>query len=429
MERRAQGLGGELRIETKVRNGWLEPVLASDHSVTVSDIVYTCHEQTIDRALAKFDLPDLTRDSLDGILTYCAEQRCAEVDATCPGCQRRCQAQGFATFEDFIADHKEIVIGDGTVRLCGSGTERAQAANLARLEKSWSGETYWYWARRILRKLRHGVRRGDVAGEAFDSDGATPVVILKDPQLADNIGMVARAMGNFGLDCLRLVAPRDGWPNDKARIAASGANYIIDHTQSFETLEGAISDLNWLAATTARQRDLRKPVMTPQQAVQEMRARIQRGERCGILFGRESSGLENIDVANADAVIMIPVNARFASVNLAQAALILGYEWLRDHQAATLGRVTKKERALESGLNMGHDRPASKAAVLQFFEHLEAELERLGFFNPPEKRPKIVTSLRSMFTRMAATDHEVRTLRGIVATLAAGKGKARKPAP
>ncbi len=418
--------GYKVKIELREHDGWLEPVLSGDPSVTIADLVYTCHEQTIDRALAKFDVPGLDRESLDSILTYCAEQQCTQDDATCGGCNRRSQHLGHQTLEDFIAAHKEIVIGDGTIKLRGSGTETLTIASLDRLEKVWSGETYWYWARRILRKLRHGVRCAGVAGKAFAGEGAAPVILLKDPQLADNIGMVARAMGNFGLDGLRLVAPRDGWPNDKARIAASGANYIIDHAQSYDTLEPAIADLNWVAATTARQRDLRKPVMTPAQAIVEMRRRIAAGERCGVLFGRESSGLENSDVAHADAVIMIPVNARFASLNLAQATLILGYEWLKDQQAATLGRVTEKERALETGLYMGHDRAATKEQMVQFFEHIEAELDRAGFFTPPEKRPKIVTSLRTMFTRLAATDHEVRTLRGIVATLARGKGKGRK---
>ena len=415
-----------VKIKTTERDGWLVPVLDGEPSVAISDLVYTCHEQTIDRALAKFNIPGLTRATLDGVLTYCAEQQCQQADATCPGCHRRCQVQGLTTFEDFIAAHKEIVIGNAGVRLTGTGSKTAHVTSLRQLERTWAGETYWYWARRILRKLRHGVRRAEVSGQAFAEEGASPVVILKEPQLADNVGMVARAMGNFGLDSLRLVNPRDGWPNDKARIAASGANYIIDHAKSFDSLDTAMADLNWVAATTARQRDLRKPVMTPLEAVKEMRRRIATGERCGVLFGRESSGLENADVANVDAVIMIPVNAAFASLNLAQATLIFGYEWLRGHEAATLGRVTKNEQALESGLRLGHDRPASKAELLQFFEHLEAELERLGFFQSPEKRPKIERRLRTMFTRMAATDQEVRILRGIVATLAAGKGKARK---
>lgn len=415
-----------MKIEIRERDGWLEPVLEHDQTVTIANLVYACHEQTIDRALAKLSVPELDRESLDPILTYCAEQRCAAQGATCSGCNRRAQMVGHQTLEDFVAAHKEIVVGEGPVRLQGNGADTLKVASLARLEKEWCGETYWYWARRILRKLRHGVRRGNRKGEAFADDGDSPVILLKDPQLADNIGMVARAMGNFGLDALRLVAPRDGWPNDKARIAASGANYIIDHAKSYDTLEPAIADLNWVAATTARQRDLRKIVMTPTQAIAEIRRRIANGERCGILFGGESSGLENIDVAHSDAVIMIPVNARFASLNLAQATLILGYEWLKDQQTATLGRATAKESALETGLYMGHDQPATKQQLVAFFEHIEAELEDAGFFTPPEKRPKIVTSLRTMFTRLSATDHEVRTLRGIVATLAHGKGKGRR---
>jgi tRNA/rRNA methyltransferase len=234
-------------------------------------------------------------------------------------------------------------------------------------------------------------------------------------------------MANFGLDALRLIAPRDGWPNEKARIAASGANYVIDDAAAFPTLSEAVGDLNWLAATTARQRDLRKPVMTPIEAVAEMRVRIARGERCGVLFGRERNGLETSEVANADALVMIPVNVRFASLNLAQAVLILGYEWMRASEAQSLGRVTTYEQPIATGLNLGADRPTTKEELLGFFEHLEAELDRLGYFNPSHKRDTVARNLRTMFSRMGATEQEVRTLRGIVATLAKGKGRARKP--
>ncbi len=167
--------------------------------------------------------------------------------------------------------------------------------------------------------------------------------------------------------------------------------------------------------------------LTPEQAAAEMRARIARGERCGLLFGRERSGLETAEVANADALVMIPVNNRFASLNLAQSVLILGYEWMKSSPAASLGRVTTYERPLRPGLHLGEDRPATKDELVGFFEHLESELERLGFFNPSHKRPTVVQNLRSMFTRMGATEQEVRTLRGIVATLAKGKGHGRKP--
>lgn len=406
--------------------GWRVPCVA-DSATALAEVVYTCHERTIDAGLERLAIPALDRTTLESVLTYCAEERCIADDASCPGCRRRTQAQGIESLDQFVARHHEIVLGDGAARLTGQGEGTLHVASLEALSQSWSGEKYWYWARRVLRKLRHGIRRAHIQGAAFAEMGETPAVLLMEPQLADNIGMVARAMANFGLDELRLVAPRDGWPNEKARIAASGANFVIDDAAAFASLGEAIGDLNWLAATTARQRDLRKPVMTPIEAVAEMRRRIALGQRCGVLFGRERNGLETSEVANADALIMIPVNSRFASLNLAQAVLILGYEWMRGSDAQSLGRVTTYETPIEAGLNLGDDRPATKEELLGFFGHLEGELDRLGFFNPPHKRASFVRNLRTMFSRMGATEQEVRTLRGIVATLAKGRGHARKP--
>lgn len=415
-----------MHVEIVETSGNRQPELPGT-GLPVARVVHACHEQTIDAGLAALAVPGLTRDTLEPVLTYCAELRCEADGASCPGCKRRTEVQGLATLDDFIAAHAEITVGDGRVRLIGAGAATRHYPDLATLEKTWSGENYWFWARRVLRKLRHGIRRAHIQGAAFAAAGETPAIILMEPQLADNIGMVARAMANFGLDALRLVAPRDGWPNEKARIAASGANYVIDDAEPFDSLDAAIGDLHWLAATTARQRDLRKPVLTPLEAVAEMRDRIARGERCGILFGRERNGLETAEVANADALVMIPVNSRFASLNLAQAVLILGYEWMRESRAASLGRVTTYETPLAAGLNLGADRPATRAELVGLFEHLEAELDRLGFFNPVEKRPAVVRNLRTMLLRMGATEQEVRTLRGIVATLAMGKGRGRKP--
>lgn len=394
---------------------------------SVAQVVRACHEKTIDVGLQELAIDGLDRASLEPVLTYCAEERCIADAATCPGCAKRLEADGITSFDRFAARYREIVIGDGAVRIAGAGEEALHVASLEELANTWAGERYWFWARRVLRKLRYGIRRSGLHGSSFAGEGETPAIILMEPQLADNVGMVARAMANFGLDNLRLIAPRDGWPNEKARIAASGANYVIDDAADFPTLDAAIGDLNWLAATTARQRDLRKPVLTPIEAVAEMRARIARGERCGVLFGRERSGLETLEVANADALVMIPVNTRFASLNLAQAVLILGYEWMRTSEAQSLGRVTNYETPIEPGLNLGDDRPATKEELVGFFDHLEAELDRLGFFNPPHKRATVVRNLRTMFSRMGATEQEVRTLRGIVATLAKGKGHARKP--
>ncbi len=395
--------------------------------LSVGAIVHACHDRTIDVALAELGQPGLDRESLEPILTYCAELRCEADNATCDGCKRRTAADGIDSLDTFIARHKEIVVGDGTVRLTGAGTVTLTTPGLEALAKTWSGENYWFWSRRVLRKLRYGLRRAHIQGEPFAGDGESPAIILMEPQLPDNIGMVARACANFGLDSLRLVAPRDGWPNEKARIAASGANYIIDDATAHETLVDAMGDLQFVVATTARQRDLRKAVLTPEQAIAEIRRRIALGERCGILFGRERNGLETHEVARADALVMIPVNSAFASLNLAQAVLLLGYEWMRTNPAATLGRVTTYERPVTSGINMGRDRRATKAEVAALTAHLAQELDRLGFFNPDEAHPMVLRTIETLFARAEPTEQEVRTFRGIVATLAKGKGVARKP--
>ena len=418
-----------MRIVQRLHEGLMQPCIDApgiEAPVTVATVVHACHDRSIDEGLAALALPGLGRDTLEPVLTYCAELGCEKDAVTCTGCKRRTEALGIATLDDFIARHNEVIVGDGRVRLTGQGAATITTPAFAALEKTWSGENYWFWARRVLRKLRHGVRRAHIQGEPVAGIGETPAVILMEPQLADNIGMVARAMANFGLDGLRLVAPRDGWPQEKARIAASGANYVIDDAVAYPSLQAATSDLVWVAATTARQRDLRKPVLTPEQTVAEMARRIARGEKCGVLFGRERNGLETDEIANADAVVMIPVNSRFASLNLAQAVLIVGYEWIRASGNASLGRVTTYEQPVESGMRMGADRPATKDELEGFFSHIEAELDRLGFFNPPQKRQGVVRNMRTMFTRMGATEQEVRTLRGIVATLSKGKGAGRK---
>ncbi len=402
-----------------------EPVLGP-RDTRVSEVVHACHSASIDQGLAALAVPGLTRATLEPVLQYCASLKCVEDQVTCPGCKRRTEVQGIETLDQFILSKKEIIVGDGRVRLKGEGTETVTSPCIESLAKQWSGENYWFWARRVIRKLRHGIRRAHMQGEAVAAEGETPSIILMEPQLADNIGMVARACANFGIDDLRLVHPRDGWPNEKARIAASGANYIIDDARAFATLDESISDLNWIGATTARQRDLRKPVLTPEQAIAEVRKRIGRGERCGILFGRERNGLETSEVANADAFIMIPVNSRFASLNLAQAVLLIGYEWMRGDPGRSLGRVTTFEKPLSEGLYMGRDRPATKEELIGLFEHLERELEASGFFNPAHRKAVVAQNLRTLLTRLNATDQEVRTLRGIVATLAQGKGGGRK---
>jgi tRNA/rRNA methyltransferase len=403
-----------------------EPLIAGT-SLAVAAVVHACHEKTIEVGLAELGVPALDAATVEPILTYCAEQRCKADDATCPGCRMRSEKLGLKTFDDFVAHHAEIAIAGSSLRLAGSGQGRLEAPSLDRLARTWAGEEYWFWARRVLRKLRHGIRRAGQTGAPPPQAGNTPVLILVRPQLVDNIGMAARAMANFGLEHLRLVAPRDGWPNEKARIAASGANFIIDGAEAFPAFEPSFADLNWVAATTARQRDLAKPVLTPEQAVAEMRRRLGDGQRCGILFGPERNGLETGEIANADAAVMVPVNPNFASLNLAQAVLILSYEWMKQTGGGTLGRVTTYEAPLQPGLQTRGSPPASRGDLTGFFEHIERELNASGFFTAPEKRPSVIQNLRSMFVRMGATEQEIRTLRGIVKALAHPKGSKRRP--
>ena len=397
-----------------------QPIVAGS-ALPVAAVVHACHEKTIDAGLAGLAVPGLDRTALEPILTYCAERLCEADNATCPGCRLRMEKLGIRTLDDFVAGHAEVRFAASPVSLSGGGTQTLTAESLEALAKTWAGEEYWFWARRVLRKLRHGIRRARQSGAPPAGGGTTPTFILVRPQLADNIGMVARALANFGLDDLRLVEPRDGWPNEKARIAASGANFIVDAAQAFPTLKEAVTGLNWLAATSARQRDLAKPVLTPEQAVAEMQRRMAQGQRCGILFGPERNGLETDEVANADAVVMAPVNPTFASLNLAQAVLLLGYEWMKQAGSGTLGRVTTYEEALQPGLRTRGSPPATKEELLAFFEHIERELEAQGFFKPPEKRPSMVQNMRTMFTRMGATEQEIRTLRGIVKALVHGR--------
>lgn len=245
-----------------------------------------------------------------------------------------------------------------------------------------------------------------------------PSMILVRPQLGENIGAAARAMANFALDDLRIIAARDGWPSDVARTFASGANHVIDAAKHYDDIDAGVGDFHYLMATTARRRDLVKPVFSPEAAVQELCARLADGQRCGILFGPERTGLDNDEIALADAVVIAPVNPAFASINLAQAALLIGYEWFKATAAPeALGRQTKTDRLGATGLQLRGSRPAEKHEMQGLMAHLERELDDSGFLRPPEKRPTMVRNLRTMFERMEPTEQEVRTLRGVIASL------------
>src|SRR6185312_11403961 len=241
-----------------------------------------------------------------------------------------------------------------------------------------------------------------------------PVVILVEPQLGENIGSAARAMANFGLGRLRLVKPREAWPNPQARKMASGADRILDQAVLFDTLEEAVADCALVLATTARSHDQAKPVIDAGEAARLAAPRVAAGETVGILFGRERTGLENHEVGLADRIVTLPVNPAFASLNLGQAVVIVAYEWFK---LAGPGLPFSEPQKSPQ---------ASKQQLLAFFKALEGELEKVEFFRPPDKRDTMQINLRNIFTRMALSQQDIRTLHGVITAIAEGrKGPAR----
>ena len=237
-----------------------------------------------------------------------------------------------------------------------------------------------------------------------------PAIILVVPQMGENIGKAARAMFNFGLTDLRMVAPRDGWPNDKAVATASGATHVIENAQIFASVEEAVADLTCIYATTARDRHMVKPVVTPAKAAKELRQAEALGHGCGILFGGEKAGLKNDDVVLAQKVVSVPVNPAFASLNLAQAVLLMAYEWFQAADATPA----------ESIHFLGAE-PATSGELVGLFEHLEAELDASGFLYPPEKRDRMVRNIRNTLQRVGLSNQEVQTFRGMIKALAHGR--------
>ena len=234
-----------------------------------------------------------------------------------------------------------------------------------------------------------------------------PVVILVEPQIGENIGAVARAMLNCGLTELRLVRPREGWPNPRAVATAAGADRVLDAATLYPSVDYAVADLQRVYATTARNRGMTQHILNPRAAACEMRGHWQAGLKLGLLFGPERTGLINDQLPLADALISIPLNPQFASLNLAQAVLLVAYEWFQ----------TWPELPPERVLHTGQTQPATKAALINLFEHLEQELDACRFFSTPDKRPSMVRNIRNAFERMTMTEQEVRTFHGIVAGL------------
>ena len=242
-------------------------------------------------------------------------------------------------------------------------------------------------------------------------DLTPPVVILDRSQMAENIGAVARVMANFGLDRLRLVTPRDGWPQERAWATASGADWVLDGATVFDSVAAATADLNTVFATTARPRETRQPVRTPREASRILYDDTASGLQVGLLFGGERAGLETADIALCQGIVTIPIDPRHQSLNLAQAVAINAYEW------RTLVLDAPPPNFREG------DPPAPGELAVGMYEHLERELDAAGFFHPPEKTRSMSQNLRVMLGRAAFTAQEVATFRGVIHALSRGRGR------
>jgi tRNA/rRNA methyltransferase len=240
----------------------------------------------------------------------------------------------------------------------------------------------------------------------FKSDLAAPTIILVGAQLGENIGTVARAMLNFGLTDLRLVHPRAGWQLDRAIKASAGADALIENRREFDDLDGAIADLDFVVATSARLRDMVKPVMTPARVAVEIQNKARIAAKTGIVFGCERTGLDNEDISRADVLCQVPINPDFSSLNLAQAVLLLSYEWYQHANTA-----------VAEDLPLPDTRPAKHAEITGMLTHFEAALDASGFLAPPEKKPAMMRNIRNMFLRARLTEQDIRTFRGIINSL------------
>jgi tRNA/rRNA methyltransferase len=238
-----------------------------------------------------------------------------------------------------------------------------------------------------------------------------PVFVLVRPQMGENIGAAARAMLNFGLERLRVVGPRDGWPNPRAVALASGAGRLLDHAGPFADVGAAVADCDYVFATTARPRDLTRPVVTPERAMKMARAFAAQGKQVGVLFGPERAGLENSDLILANAIVTVPVNPDFPSLNLGQCVLLMGYEWQRQ-----TANVPPEVMAM-AGTDF-----ATRVEVEKLADHFEERLETAGFFFPPAKSPGMKLALRAMWGRLALTRADVQTLHGALRQIVRGLG-------
>jgi len=244
------------------------------------------------------------------------------------------------------------------------------------------------------------------------SDAVAPAVILVNPQLGENIGAACRCMLNFGLTDLRLVAPRDGWPNPSAEAMAAGASIVLENAKVFDTTAEAVADLSYILAATARRRELEIPVIGTEHVGTKLQNYAHKDVATGILFGAEKAGLQNADVALCDAILTYPVNPAFQSLNLGQAVNIFAYLW-----------KSAEGKAPPDTFQSDLSEVAKRDDLIRMFEHLETELEKAGFFYPLQKKALMTQNIRAPFTRARMTEQEVRTFRGIIKALAKGRGR------
>ena len=246
-----------------------------------------------------------------------------------------------------------------------------------------------------------------------------PVIILSHTQMGENVGSAARAMKNFGLTDLRLIAPMFEWPNDRAQILASGAGDILERATLHATAKDALADVQLVFATTARGRDVSREILTPAEAAARLRAASNAGQKTAILFGGERAGLDNDEISLCDALITIPTaplpqvkatELKAGSLNLGQAVLLLGYEWLKSADTTPPSRIRNSMAA-----------PASRQELIDLFEHLERELDAAGFFFPPAKKGAMVRNIRAMILSSRLTDQQARTIRGMIVALVRNK--------
>jgi tRNA/rRNA methyltransferase len=239
-------------------------------------------------------------------------------------------------------------------------------------------------------------------GSLMPNTDPQPAFVLIRPQMGENIGAAARGMWNFGLDRMRIIDPRDGWPNQKAVAMASGAGRLLDDAQIFDDTAAAVADCDYVYATTARPRGLTKLVLSPEAAMQDARARIAEGQKVAVMFGPERAGMENDDIARANAIISVPVNPEFPSLNLAQCVLLTGYEWRREALPAQEPRVDAVGDWAE------------QIEIEKLGDHFEERLQTAGFFFPEHKAENMKMNLRNLWSRMPLTRADVQILHGMM---------------